>query len=231
MSDEPEGESRLVEMLAAGVAHEVRNPLTSVLGDLGILERELRELLAGREAHAFTVLGGIAAEVRRLHDRVSEFLRFARSPDLHVELVELPPLLSGLAAFLTPEFSKKGVGLELDQGGPDVAHVDGFRLKQAVLDLVRNALQATPAGGHVTVRTRGDRHRLLVIVVDDGEGMAEETRKRAGTPFFTTRQGGTGLGLALVRRIMEQHGGTLDIFSAPGRGTTATLVFPGPRAA
>jgi signal transduction histidine kinase len=203
-------------------------PLNSLQINLSILEQELSELVPDREAHVFTVLAKIAAEIKRLDDFVSEFLRFARPPKLNVERLPVRPLLVDLAAFMTPECSKSGVALELDLGGPDTAWVDGFQLKQAVLNLVLNALQATPAHGHVVVRTSGDEERLAVAVSDDGEGMSPETREKAFTPFFTTREEGTGLGLPLVRRIAEQHGGSIEIASTAGQGTTVTMVFPAP---
>lgn len=228
MESEAAQESRLIETLAAGVAHEVRNPLNSVQINLSILEQELLELLPDRDAHVFNVLRKIAGEIKRLDDFVSEFLRFARPPKLNVERLPVRPLITDLAAFITPECSKKGVTLDLDLRGPESALIDGFQLKQAILNLVLNALQATPAGGHVTLRTAGDKSRLVVAVVDDGEGMSAERRAKALTPFFTTREEGTGLGLPLVRRIAEQHGGSLELSSAPGEGTTVSLVFPAP---
>ena len=229
MEAEPAPEPGLIETLAAGVAHEVRNPLNSLQINVGILEQELLELLPDREAHVFAVLRKIAGEIKRLDDFVSEFLRFTRPPRLNVERLPVRPLLTDLAAFITPECSKKGVELGVDLRGPETACVDGFQLKQAILNLVLNALQATPGGGHVVVRTSGDKRRLVVAVSDDGEGMSAETREKAFTPFFTTREEGTGLGLPLVRRIVEQHGGSLEITSTPGKGTTVTLVFPAPR--
>lgn len=229
MSAPPGRDSSLIETLAAGVAHEVRNPLNSLQINLSILEEELGERLPDRPAHVFAVLAKIAGEIKRLDDFVSEFLRFARAPRLHVEWLAIRPLLTDLAAFITPECAKKGVDLELDLAGPETGWVDGFQLKQAVLNLVLNALQATPPGGRVVVRTAGDRRRLLVAVADDGEGMSAETREKAFTPFFTTREEGTGLGLPLVRRIVEQHGGSVAIASTPGAGTTVTLAFPAAR--
>lgn len=228
----PEGEipqPGLIETLAAGVAHEVRNPLNSLQINVGILEQELLELLPNRDAHLFTVLRKIAGEIKRLDDFVSEFLRFARPPRLNVERLPVRPLLTDLAAFIAPECSKKGVALGVDLAGPDTAWVDGFQLKQAILNLVLNALQATPPGGHVVVRTSGDKRCLVVAVSDDGEGMSAETRDKAFTPFFTTREEGTGLGLPLVRRIVEQHGGSVEISSTLAKGTTVALVFPAPQ--
>jgi len=230
----PEGEipqPGLIETLAAGVAHEVRNPLNSLQINLSILEEEMSELVPDRHAHVFAVLAKIAGEIKRLDDFVSEFLRFARPPKLNVEQSVIQPLLTDLVAFIMPECSKKGVALSLDLAGPETAWVDGFQLKQAVLNLVLNALQATPAGGHVAVGTSGDKRRFVVEVTDDGEGMTPDVRDKALTPFFTTREEGTGLGLPLVHRILEQHGGSVDIASGPRKGTTVTLVFPQPRGA
>jgi signal transduction histidine kinase len=235
MGSSMDGESSLppglIETLAAGVAHEVRNPLNSLQLNVGILEQELLEQLTDRDAHAFTLLRKIAGEIKRLDDFVSEFLRFARPPRLNVERVPVRPLVTDLTSFIAPEYSKKGVALQVELRGPETAWLDGFQLKQAILNLVLNALQATPAGGHVAVRTSGDKRRLVVAVSDDGEGMGQEALEKAFTPFFTTREEGTGLGLPLVRRIMEQHGGSVEITSRLGEGTTVSLVFPAPRGA
>jgi signal transduction histidine kinase len=228
MEAEPPQAPGLIETLAAGVAHEVRNPLNSVQINLSILEQELSEVVADRQAHVFIVLAKIAGEIKRLDDFVSEFLRFARPPALHVERLPVRVLLADLAAFIAPECSKQEVELSLELGGPETARVDGFQLKQAALNLVLNALQATHPGGRVVLGTAGDERRLEVSVRDDGEGMTPETRERAFTPFFTTREGGTGLGLPLVQRIVEQHGGWIDVSTSPGAGTTVTLVFPEP---
>lgn len=228
MQAEPQPEPGLIDTLAAGVAHEVRNPLNSVQINLSILEQELAEFVPDRQAHVFAVLAKIAAEIKRLDDFVSEFLRFARLPKLNIERLPVRLVLADLAAFITPECSKKGVSLSLELGGPETARLDGFQLKQAILNLVLNALQATGAGGHVVLRTAGDQRRLEVSVSDDGEGMDTETRGKAFTPFFTTREGRTGLGLPLVHRIVEQYGGSVEVASTPGKGTTVTMVFPEP---
>jgi signal transduction histidine kinase len=226
MPEDRAAQQGLIETLAAGVAHEVRNPLNSLQINVGILEQELSETLLDRGAHAFVVLQKIAAEIKRLDDFVSEFLRFARPPRLNVDRVAIRPLLSDLAEFMAPECSKKGVSLRLEVRGPERAWLDGFQLKQSMLNLVLNALQATPAGGHIVARTSGDDTCLAVAVSDDGEGMAPETREKCFTPFFTTREGGTGLGLPLVRRIVEEHGGSVEVASAAGQGTTVSMLFP-----
>ena len=222
MSDRPQ----MIETLAAGIAHEVRNPLNSVQINLSIIEQELAELLPDRKAHVFVVLSKIAGEIRRLDGFVSEFLRFARPPKLHRELLALRPLLTEIATFIGPECAQKAVTLSLELEGPEKAWVDAFQLKQAILNLVLNALQATPRGGRIEMRTTGDEQHLVVAVRDDGEGMSREVRESAFTPFFTTREQGTGLGLPLVLRVVEEHGGSIEIASAEGEGTTVTMAFP-----
>jgi signal transduction histidine kinase len=204
----------------------VRNPLNSLQINLDILEQELLEALPQRPTAVFSVLSKIAVEIKRLDDFVSEFLRFARAPKLNLEHLEVRPLLADLVAFLSPQCSQKGVALSLELRGPERARIDGFQVKQALLNLVLNALQASSPGDRVVIRTAGDERRLEVCVEDDGEGMPAAVREKVFDPFFTTREAGTGLGLPLVRRVVEQHGGSVELTSEAGRGTLVKLVFP-----
>jgi len=222
----------LAESIAAGIAHEVRNPLNALQINLGILEQELREILPDRTGHVFEVIAKIARELRSLDDFVTEFLRFARPPQLSLEAVPIRSLLADLTTFLGPECGRKGVSLSLViEGGPETVVADGFQLKHAVLNLVLNALQATPARGTIVIAVRGDAAGLAIEVRDTGEGMAEAVLPRAFEAFFTTREGGTGLGLPITRRIVEAHGGTLAMHSHEGEGSVAIISLPvGPRA-
>ena len=220
-------EPELIEILAAGIAHEVRNPLNSLQINLRILQDELADLIPDRGAHAFALLGKIAAELKRLDDFVSEFLRYARPPPLKREHVPVRALLTELAAFLAPEFASKGVELRLElQDGPPTALVDGLQIKQAILNLLLNALQATPPRGRIVVRTGGDAELARLSVIDDGEGIEPHAKEKIFTVFFSTREGGTGLGLPIARRIVEEHGGSIAVVSVPGQGTTATIELP-----
>jgi signal transduction histidine kinase len=222
----------LAEAIAAGIAHEVRNPLNALQINLGILEQELLEILPDRTGHVFEVMAKIARELRSLDNFVTEFLRFARPPQLSLEAVQIRSLLADLTTFIGPECGRKDVSLSLAiEGGPETVVADGFQLKHAVLNLVLNALQATPAGGTIVIGVRGDAEGLAIEVRDTGEGIAEDVLPRAFEAFFTTREGGTGLGLPITRRIVEAHGGTLAIRSHEGEGTVATVSLPvGPRA-
>jgi len=142
------GETPLVEAIAAGIAHEVRNPLNALQINLGILEQELSEIVPDRTSHVFEVIGKIAGELRSLDNFVTEFLRFARPPRPAREPVAVRLLLADLVTFIGPECSRKGVSLSLaTQSGPETLSADPFQLKHAVLNLVLNALQATPTGG------------------------------------------------------------------------------------
>jgi len=222
-----DGEPPLVEAIAAGIAHEVRNPLNALQINLEILEEEISEIVPDRRSHVFEVIGKIAGELRSLDNFVTEFLRFARPPRLNREPVAVRLLLADLATFIGPECSRKGVSLSLAaHGGPETVVADGFQLKHAVLNLVLNALQATPKGGAIAIETGGDDRALEVRVRDGGEGMSEGVLPRAFDAFFTTREGGTGRGLPIARRIVEAHGGTLDLQSREGEGTLATLSLP-----
>jgi signal transduction histidine kinase len=224
---EADGHPPLVEAIAAGIAHEVRNPLNALQINLEILEEEISEIVPDRNDHVFEVIGKIAGELRSLDNFVTEFLRFARPPRLNRQAVAVRPLLADLVTFVGPECSRKGVSVSLAvEGGPETVVVDAFQLKHAVLNLVLNALQATPKGGAIAIEAGGDDRALEIRVRDGGEGMSEGVLPRAFDAFFTTREGGTGLGLPIARRIVEAHGGTLDLQSREGEGTLATLSLP-----
>ena len=222
-----DGQPPLVEAIAAGIAHEVRNPLNALQINLEILEEEISEVVPDRNSHVFEVIGKIAGELRSLDNFVTEFLRFARPPRLNRQPVAVRLLLADLVTFVGPECSRKGVSVSLAvEGGPETVVVDGFQLKHAVLNLVLNALQATPKGGAIAIEAGGDDRALEIRVRDGGEGMSEGVLPRAFDAFFTTREGGTGLGLPIARRIVEAHGGRLDLQSREGEGTLATLSLP-----
>ena len=216
-----------VETLAAGLAHEVRNPLNALRINLSILEQELSELVPDRKAHVFSVAGRIARELRHLDDFVSEFLRYARPSRPRLETVAVRPLLADLATFIAAECSSRGVTLSLSLArGPRSVVADAAQLKHALLNLLLNALQATPAGGRVRVSTAGDRGLLEIAVRDSGEGIAQDAIARVFDAFYSTREGGTGLGLPIARRIAAAHHGSLVLRSRSGRGTTAVLSLP-----
>jgi len=224
--DEP-GDRPLIETIAAGIAHEVRNPLNALQINVRILEQELATRIPDPTEHVYSVLAKITNELTSLDNFVAEFLRYARPPRLKLEPVNVRPLVHDLATFIAPECAKKGVTLALSlDTGPLVVLADNFQLKHALLNLVLNSLQATAPGGTVTLASGGDSKQLTIDVQDTGEGIPEDVLGRVYDVFFTMREGGTGLGLPIARRIVEEHGGTLSITSQVGVGTTACIRMP-----
>lgn len=215
--------------LAAGLAHEIRNPLSSIRGYATYLTERLRGDPLGH-ATGQTLI----EETERLNRVLSDLLSLARPRDLARAPVSLGGVLSRVVAVATPDASEKGVRLRLSlpEGGADTAEVDADRLMQAVLNLVINAIQATDAGGEVEValaRGRGQEPAQdcwRISVRDTGCGMSAATAAQIFTPYFSTKADGTGLGLSIARQIVEQHGGEISAGSLPGRGTTMTILLP-----
>ena len=215
--------------LAAGLAHEIRNPLSSIRGYATYLTERLRDDPLGHATGQVLI-----EETERLNRVLSDLLSLARPRELARAPASLGAVLSRVVAVAAPDAAEKGVRLRLrlPEGGTDAAEVDADRLMQAVLNLVINAIQATDAGGEVEValaRGRGPeqaRDCWRISVRDTGCGMSASTTAQIFTPYFSTKAGGTGLGLSIARQIVEQHGGEISAGSLPGRGTTMTILLP-----
>jgi signal transduction histidine kinase len=211
--------------LAAGVAHEVRNPLNAIGMGIQRLQGEFSPVEGEEEfRHLCTVIRG---EVARLNGIVQEFLRLARAPALQRESVGVATLLHEVASLMEAEANARAVHLtlQLPEGLPSVA-VDRQQLKQALINLLLNAIQATPPGGSVQVVAAAAVKTLRIAVADSGSGIAPEMMDRIFDPYFTTKPEGTGLGLPIALRIIQAHGGTLDVSSALGGGTTVEVRLP-----
>jgi signal transduction histidine kinase len=203
--------------LAAAIAHEVRNPLAVIVNAVASLRRP-----QVREGDRQTLLGIVEEEADRLNRLVTDLLRFARPTSLERSRVDLQELLDSL---VIPEPSRVEVQYAAD--APRELEADPNLLRVALDNLLTNAAQAAPGGGliEVSVTAAGDG-AVRIRIRDHGNGMDAATLARAFDPFFTTRPSGTGLGLPIVQRIVKAHGGSLEIESEPGAGTTATLICP-----
>ncbi|MGE5575785.1 MAG: ATP-binding protein [Syntrophothermus sp.] len=214
----------IVGELAAAIAHEIRNPLTILTGSVQLIPDRLedKDFLT-----SFARIG--AEELERVNRTVQGLLNFARYSEPCAGQVDLNAVLELSASFIKPYALKSRVKLELDldSGLPGIVG-DADHLKQAFLNLLMNAVQAMPEGGTLRVRTRYDRGSSLAMtfISDTGIGIAPEDQPQIFDVFFTTKPGGTGLGLPLVHRIIDEHRGFIDLESVPGRGTTFTIALP-----
>jgi signal transduction histidine kinase len=157
---------------------------------------------------------------------LQEYLSFSRPlEDLRPEALDVTAIARDVLDVLAGRADQAGVTMTLD-GGATSVHGDSRRLKEALLNLVANAIEATPSGGTVALRLRNGGGAAVLEIRDTGRGIAAEDLERIGTPFFTTRSNGTGLGVVLAQGVIQQHGGTLRYTSMLGHGTTATITLP-----
>ncbi len=215
--------------LAAGLAHEIRNPLNAALLQLHLLGRGIEKLPVDERANLPDRVRIVAEELRRLERLLSDFLELARPRPMAREPVDLHELLDEVLSFQEPAAHEKGVALvrRLSEG---VAVGDRERLKQVFHNLVVNALEATARGGTVTVSSHREADGTVAVTVsDNGRGIPRGTLEKVFEPFFTTKEAGTGLGLAIVRQIVERHGGRVELESVEGKGTRVTVFVPGAR--
>jgi signal transduction histidine kinase len=215
--------------LAAGIAHEIRNPLTSLKARLYTLEKHLHAVPAARKDTDI-----ISAEISRLERIVQAVLSFARPSEPELQTLGAETVVGEVQGLMSPDLEGRGVRLVVEPGPELQIRADSGQLKQALVNLVRNAAEAIDGAGTVLLRTRAARAALggqeteVVIfeVADDGKGIPPDVEKRLFDPFFTTKETGTGLGLAIAARVVEQHGGRLQYRTQPGHGTTFGIVLP-----
>jgi signal transduction histidine kinase len=214
-----------VGKMAAMITHEVRNPLSSIGLNTELLEDELGE----KNGEARDLCRAIHREVDRLTAITEEYLAFARLPKPKLAAEPIHPMVGALAAFIREDLAARDVKLvtEFAPGDP-IAQIDAGQIRQCLINLVRNAADAVVAnkGGKVILRTRSAGKRIEISVIDDGIGIPADVLPRLFDPFFSTKEGGSGLGLALTQQIVRDHGGDLSVTSTVGSGTTFTLSVP-----
>jgi signal transduction histidine kinase len=211
--------SRELERLGARLSHELKNPLAAIKALAQIWSR------AADDPEEREQLGTIVSEAERMRLVLEEYLSFSRPLEkLRLQPVSLGKLAREVVAVLAGRADEARVSVRA--AGDAEASADPRRLKEALLNLVANALEATPAGGRVDVIVSAAGGVARIAVADNGAGMAPEVLERIGTPFFTTRESGTGLGVLLARSVFTQHGGNLTYESVPGGGTTAVATLP-----
>jgi len=218
--------SKAVSMLAAEVAHEIGNPLNSLYLHLQFLQRLLKRPDANLSDAAQEV-SEARSEVERLDSIINHFLHALRPGKPVFEPVDLKSLVLDSLNFMRQEITDRKIQLEF-YWGENVPQINGDanQLKQAFYNLVRNAVQAMPSGGKLTIRCSADDSFVMLSVSDSGCGIKPENMQKIFKPFFTTKNAGTGLGLMIVERIVREHGGALAVDSRENAGTTFTISLP-----
>jgi signal transduction histidine kinase/HAMP domain-containing protein len=215
----------LIGQMLAQVTHEVRNPLNAISLNAELLSEELAALSGAIEPEATEILATIVAEIHRLEQVTEHYLDLARRPTPSIEPEDLGLLVASVCRLEEPAFEQAGVVLELvGPAAPLIVPVDGNQLRRALLNVLHNARQNGAAHVHVRVAVEGER--ALLTVSDDGGGVDAEALARVFDPFFSRRSKGTGLGLAVTRQIVEDHGGRVRAESSPGRGFTIHVELP-----
>jgi two-component system, NtrC family, sensor histidine kinase HydH len=213
--------------LAGGLAHEIRNPLSTIGMNLELLAEELEGDDTQRSRRMLRRISSLQSECRNLEEILNAFLQFARAGELNLEAGNLNDIVTDYVEFLEPQAHSMEVELRphLDSDLP-VVRLDRSLMRQALVNLCRNAIEAMPDGGSIDLLTRTRDGHVQLEVIDTGRGMDEKTRSQMFKAFFSTRSGGSGLGLPTVRRIIEAHQGAISCESEPGKGTRFTITLP-----
>jgi two-component system, NtrC family, sensor kinase len=209
--------------MAAQVTHEIRNPLSS----LGLNAELLEEELAGDRPEAHALLRAMQDEIERLTGITESYLRYARLPAPELESSDLNEVVEAALEFMRSELAEAGVEVvtRLDRALP-VTLFDRGQMRQALVNLLRNAREAMPEGGRVVVSTWPDEHRIALSVADEGPGIPPDVAAHIFESFYTTKSGGTGLGLSMVRQICLAHGGDVRYEENRGKGSIFSIELP-----
>ncbi len=208
----------VVGQLAAGVAHEIRNPLTTLRGFVQLFKTDIDE----------RYVDIMLTELDRINLIVSEFLILSKPQAINYEYKDIEQILHNIISLLEPQAIIKNVQLHLvvDKEIPQIK-CEQNQLKQVFINLLKNAIEAMPKGGNITVEVQVTNDGMVnICIIDEGEGIEEEQIPKVGEPFFSTKENGTGLGLMVSYRIIENHGGTMRISSQLNKGTTIEIKLP-----
>jgi len=212
--------------LAGSLAHEIKNPLSVIRMNMDLLAEDLDEVETSRERRTVTKVGVVQSQCSRLENLLDDFLRFARLTHLELTPGSLNHQIEKVLDLYEAQAMESRVEIirYLDPDLPSM-RLDAQTLQAALVNLVKNGLEAMPNGGELTIRTYSTRGGVAVDLIDTGYGMDPKTAMHMFDAFFSTKDGGSGLGLPTTRKIIEAHGGRIDVQSAVGTGTKFTLEF------
>ncbi|HWG50523.1 MAG TPA: ATP-binding protein [Candidatus Acidoferrales bacterium] len=225
IEDEIELSRRLAAIgrLTSGVAHEVKNPINAIVVHLEVMRQKLKEIDPDTRRH----IDVIGSEIQRLDRVVQTLVDFTRPVELRLVETDLHKLVDDVVILASPAAEQNQVHVER-QGGPEPlpTRIDVDLVKQAVLNIVINGVQAMPEGGTMRLDLRREADNALLTIRDQGHGIPEEIRDKVFNLYFTTKKGGSGIGLAMAYRVVQLHHGSLEFDSVAGEGTTFYLRFP-----
>jgi signal transduction histidine kinase len=232
----PDDNQRLVDQyneiaaLAGGLAHEIKNPLSTIVLNMELLAEDFTDAVTPRDRRALAKINIVQRECQRLQNVLDDFLNFAKVRGVKLEPAELNAEVERMLVFFQPKADESKIEI-LRFFEPDLPHVllDRETFQAVLLNLAINAQQAMPDGGQLLVRTRPVRGGVALDMIDTGEGMDEETLSHIFEAFYSTKPSGSGLGLPTAKKIVEAHGGRILVESDPGRGTMFTIALPTPR--
>jgi len=214
-------------LLAAGVAHEIGNPLNSLHIHLQLMERSVQKLDGDAKGELQQSIDVARSEVNRLDSIVTQFLRAIRPSRPQLRPENLNTIVEEAVRFFTPEIHDRDIVVEQElRSDLPLLQLDRDQMKQAFYNVIKNSLEAMQRHGTLRIQTDMDDTHVLIRFVDTGRGMSAENLSRVFEPYFTTKPSGTGLGLLIVRRIVREHGGELSIESGKGKGLTVTIRLP-----
>jgi two-component system, sporulation sensor kinase E len=215
-------------LLAAGVAHEIGNPLNALDIHLQLLERKIKKLTGEEQKSLTPHLETAQGEIRRLDTILKQFLQAIRPTQPEREPLQIHDLLRDTLSLLEPELEERNVKVSLDlSSSAPLLPLDGGQIKQALYNLLKNAFQALPAsGGRIDIASRVTDYELTLTIRDHGSGIPPEIMGSLFEPYQSTKKSGSGLGLLIVRRIVREHGGEIEIESNTGEGTTVNISIP-----
>lgn len=218
-----------IAQLAGELAHEIKNPLSVIAMNMELLAEDFAAATTPEQRRALTKIDTVKSQCARLQNLLDDFLNFARVRHLELLPGNLNVQVERVLNLFTPQSQDQRIDVVryLDPELPSIM-MDVPTLEAALVNLVKNAIEAMPSGGQLTVRTRLTRSGVALDLIDTGKGMERETALRMFEPFYTTKDGGSGLGLPMAKKGIEAHGALINVQSDRGRGTQFTIEFPMP---
>ncbi|MEW6419251.1 MAG: ATP-binding protein [Nitrospirota bacterium] len=215
-----------IAQLAKGIAHEIRNPLNFISLSIDHLKEKYKPLEGGDKENFESLIMSIKHEIQRLNKLVGDFLDYGKPLRLSLKEVDMNVIIKDVIDLVRTKAEKDSVRIHYQGSEPLKLHIDPELIKTCIFNVILNSFQAMPAGGNLTVSIKASDSRVSIVIEDTGLGVSKENLPKLFDPFFSTKSTGLGLGLAMTKRVIEEHGGKVDLQSIEGKGSTVTISLP-----